>query len=107
MIDLIFRFKDVECAKKSCELNGQDLSGSVLRVDMATATPAERDQKLAVFIGNIPFSVEDDDVRKHFECCGEVKNEDIVKLVYNNHPRDPKQVAAVDRWLLSFRSFMQ
>ena len=60
-------------------MNGQDLSGSVLRVDMATATPAERDQKLAVFIGNIPFSVEEDDVRKHFECCGEVRN-DVMKL---------------------------
>ena len=39
---------------------------------MATATPAERDQKKAVFVGNLPFSVEDDSVRKHFECCGEV-----------------------------------
>lgn len=74
-----FRFKEISSAQKSCELNGQDLSGSVLRVDMATATPAERDQKLAVFIGNIPFSVEEDDVRKHFECCGEVRN-DVMKL---------------------------
>ena len=54
-------------------MNGNDLKGSVIRVDMATATPAERDQKKAVFVGNLPFSVEDDDVRKHFECCGEVK----------------------------------
>jgi hypothetical protein len=29
-----------------------------------------------------------------------------VKLVYNDHPRDPKLVAAVDRWLLFRGSFM-
>jgi len=39
-----FRFEEVESAVKSCELNGFELEGNVVRVDMATATPAEKDQ---------------------------------------------------------------
>ena len=53
-------------------MNGSDLSGCVIRVDMATATPAERDQKRAIFVGNLPFDVEDDQIREHFEDCGKV-----------------------------------
>jgi hypothetical protein len=43
-ICIFFRFEEVESAVKSCELNGFELEGNVVRVDMATATPAEKDQ---------------------------------------------------------------
>ncbi len=34
------------------------------------------------------------------ESTNENINENTVKLVYNEHPRDPEFVAVIDRWLL-------
>ena len=49
---------------------------------MATAEPAERDQKRAIFVGNLPFDIEDDDVRDHFIDCGKVNHNSVLRTFY-------------------------
>jgi len=38
--------------------------------------------------------------------CSETNNGEKYTVVYNDHPRDPKLVAVVDRWSLFIGSFV-
>jgi len=82
-INAYVRFKEKESALKSCQLNGTDFDSHVLRVDMAlkdggqdsktmTNGSATHDQSKSIFLGNLHFGIEEDQVRKHFQACGEI-----------------------------------
>ena len=57
-------FETEEDAQKSLELNGHILDGRHLRVDTATPT---KDNKRSVFVGNLPFTADEEKVRTAFE----------------------------------------
>jgi nucleolar protein 12 len=61
-----------ESAENALSLNGTELEGLHIRVDMAATSKKKHDHKHSVFIGNLPFGVEEELVRKHFEVCGDV-----------------------------------
>ncbi|CAF5024228.1 unnamed protein product, partial [Rotaria magnacalcarata] len=66
---------------KSLEMkNGHLYKEHHLRVDVAhdLDTNTKHDHKRSIFIGNLPFDANDDDVWKVFEECGEI---DSVRLV--------------------------
>jgi len=78
-------FKDAESAAKAAkDGNGAQLQGKVLRCDMAT-TPGKHedlshgDHRKGVFVGNLPFDVEEDQLRRHFDGCGEISNVRVVR----------------------------
>ena len=76
------RFTELESAQKSLKLNGSTLDDKVIRVDIAFK-PAKEDSKVdqsrAVFVGNVPFDVTEDDVIAHFSKCGKIDNVRIVR----------------------------
>ena len=51
----------------------------VIRVDLASDGAKKRDQSLGVFVGNLPFAIEENDVWKHFAKCGEIQDVRIVR----------------------------
>lgn len=71
-------FKEEESANKAVEKNGFVLDGLHLRVDIA-ASSDKHEKKKSIFIGNLPFDVNEDEIRKHIEDCGAVVNVRIVR----------------------------
>ena len=72
----------------SCILNGTEIDSHIIRVDIAgvgksVATSdgknSQHDQGKAVFIGNVRFNEEEDNVRKHFKKCGTITNVRLVR----------------------------
>jgi nucleolar protein 12 len=82
------RYANIDDTKKSLALNGHILAGHTLRVDLVVkdgtcnidvASKKEHDQSKAVFVGNLGFSVEEDEVRQHFSRCGLISDVRIVR----------------------------
>ncbi|KAJ1066332.1 hypothetical protein K5549_003072 [Capra hircus] len=71
-------FKDESAATKALERNGaQFADGFRVRVDLATET-SSRDKR-SIFVGNLPYKVEESAVEKHFLACGNVVAVRIVR----------------------------
>ncbi|CAF3300941.1 unnamed protein product [Rotaria socialis] len=79
-ITAYIRFTDETEAEDATSLNGHLYKEHHLRVDVAhdLDTNSKHDHKRSIFIGNLPFDANDDDVWKAFEECGEI---DSVRLV--------------------------
>jgi len=86
-VNAYIRFKDVDSARKSCKLNGTEIDSHVIRVDIAgkgkldkdEGKGPEHDQSKAVFLGNVKFNEQEDNIRKHFEKCGHIIDVRIVR----------------------------
>lgn len=97
-INAYVRFKERESALKSCQLNGTEFDAHVIRVDIAMKTGAgktgqagaegsaketnssvQHDQSKSIFLGNLNFGVQEDQVRKHFQMCGEIVDVRLIR----------------------------
>jgi len=86
-VNAYIRFKDIESARQSCKLNGSELDSHVIRVDIAGKGKSgkddtkiqEHDQTKAVFLGNVKFNEQEDNIRKHFEKCGKITDVRLVR----------------------------
>ena len=84
---IVLNFQDVDSARKSCKLNGTEIDSHVIRVDIAgkgkldkdEGKGPEHDQSKAVFLGNVKFNEQEDNIRKHFEKCGHIIDVRIVR----------------------------
>ncbi|XP_062938748.1 RNA-binding protein 34 [Cynocephalus volans] len=71
-------FKDESAATKALKRNGAQIAdGFRIRVDLASET-SSRDKR-SVFVGNLPYKVEESAVEKHFLDCGSVVAVRIVR----------------------------
>lgn len=77
------RFKNEEAAHESLKMNGQTaFDDRTLRVDLSVPkddSGAKHDQSKAIFVGNLGFAVDEEDVQKHFAKCGKIANVRIVR----------------------------
>lgn len=77
------RFEDEDSAQKSLAMNGEKFLDHVIRVDLASNCnkdpTSSLDQSKAIFVGNLGFALEEDEVREHFERCGKIVNVRIVR----------------------------
>jgi len=93
-INAYVRFKDKECAIKSCQLNGSEFDSHVIRVDMAMKPPptaadgndpqqpqttSQHDQSKSIFLGNLHYGIQEDQVRQHFRDCGEILDVRLIR----------------------------
>ncbi len=53
------------------------VDGHHLRVD--DADKKELDFTKTIFVGNLPFKISDEQLRSHFEQCGEIKNVRVIR----------------------------
>ncbi|EDL11822.1 RNA-binding protein 34 isoform 1 [Mus musculus] len=71
-------FKDESAAAKALQRNGAQIAeGFRIRVDLASET-ASRDKR-SVFVGNLPYKIEDSALEEHFLDCGSIVAVRIVR----------------------------
>uniref|UniRef100_A0A8D0HGB4 RNA binding motif protein 34 n=1 Tax=Sphenodon punctatus TaxID=8508 RepID=A0A8D0HGB4_SPHPU len=72
-------FKEENAAAQALKRNGTQIaSGFHIRVDLASKS-SSHDNKRSVFVGNLPYDIEDDAMRDHFYACGNVVGVRIVR----------------------------
>lgn len=77
---VVFSLEDE--AEKSLKLNGRLLNGRHLRVDLVSKKNMERKHKetqLSVFVGNLPFTADEEKLRSCFSNCGDVESVRIIR----------------------------
>ncbi|KAJ2889750.1 Nucleolar protein 12, partial [Coemansia aciculifera] len=74
-------FIEEDAAKKAIELNGTEFRDRHIRVDMAS-NDKNHDMRRSVFVGNLDFAADEEELWKHFGTCGTVENVRVI--------RDPK-----------------
>uniref|UniRef100_A0A6V7MBB1 RRM domain-containing protein n=1 Tax=Bracon brevicornis TaxID=1563983 RepID=A0A6V7MBB1_9HYME len=70
-------FKNADSVGKALEMNGKKLGGNWLRVDKIGVVRDPHPEK-SIFIGNVPYDVEDNDLWTLFSDCGKI---DYVRTV--------------------------
>ncbi|CDS08395.1 hypothetical protein LRAMOSA09758 [Lichtheimia ramosa] len=71
-------YKSKESADKALAMNGQLFMDKHLRVDNA-ANPKPYDRKRSVFVGNLPFDAEEEELWEFFADCGAIDNVRLVR----------------------------
>lgn len=75
-------YKSQESAKKALNMGGKLFEGNYVNVSIVADSGKQRDQKKAVFIGNLKFGIDNNIIWKHFGECGEIESVHLI--------RDPK-----------------
>ena len=79
-VNAYVRFKEVQSVEKSLEMNGFEVEGHVLRVDKVQAdNNNSNNPKKSVFIGNLAFNLEEDELRRHFSSCGSIESVRLIR----------------------------
>ncbi|XP_046740791.1 RNA-binding protein 34-like [Diprion similis] len=73
------RYHAEDAAKKALSMNGHKFNEFFLRVDLVSGDGPKPDQKKAVFLGNLPFKIDDNSIWSHFEDCGKILSVRIVR----------------------------
>ena len=71
-------YAEEESARKALELNGASVGDRHIRVDMATGG-REHVHERSVFVGGLPYGVDDEDFRTAFEKYGDVESVRVVR----------------------------
>lgn len=77
-LNAYIRFADSSMMEAALEVNGVEFLGKHLRVDKAVPNK-ERNTKNSVFVANLSFEVEDEDLHAHFARCGEIESVRVVR----------------------------
>ncbi len=76
---VLFSSKD-EAVKATQELNQVVVGDKHLRVDLDGKSDAEKnDFETTIFIGNLPYVINEEDLRAHFEDCGKILNVRVIR----------------------------
>ncbi|KAJ2358204.1 Nucleolar protein 12 [Coemansia erecta] len=89
-------YTEEESAKKALELNGTEFQDKHIRVDLAN-NDKEHDMKRSVFVGNLDFAAEEEDLWRHFGTCGAVSNVRIIRDSKTNLGKGFAYVQFADR----------
>ncbi|XP_070806893.1 RNA-binding protein 34 [Pituophis catenifer annectens] len=72
-------FKEESAANNALKCNGTEItSGFHIRVDLASKSTCH-DNKRSIFVGNLPYEIDDETLRNHFLECGNVTGVRIVR----------------------------
>ncbi|KAI7825888.1 hypothetical protein BX661DRAFT_184351 [Kickxella alabastrina] len=72
-----------ESATKALELNGTVFQEKHLRIDLASNAKAH-DSKRSIFVGNLDFAAQEEELWTHFGTCGTVENVRIIRDARTN-----------------------
>ncbi|GBP77023.1 RNA-binding protein 34 [Eumeta japonica] len=77
-VNVYVKFKEPSSVEKALSENNTVLGDCHLRVNRSDTTGAY-DPRRALFVGNLPFAVEDETLRAKFEKCGEIVSVRIIR----------------------------
>ncbi|KAI8379377.1 uncharacterized protein BYT42DRAFT_644659 [Radiomyces spectabilis] len=89
-------YKEKEAVNKAVAMNGQIFMEKHLRVD-SVAAPKPHDRKRSVFLGSLPFDVQEEELWAFFKDCGEVESVRVVRDKSTNIGKGIGYVQFVDR----------
>ncbi|XP_068625484.1 uncharacterized protein [Battus philenor] len=95
-VNVYVKFRDPSSVNEALAENGTVLNDHHLRVTRSDCTGSEHDPKCSVFIGNLPFAMEDEALQQKFQQCGEI---DSVRII-----RDKKTNAGKGFGYVNFKS---
>ena len=72
------RMSTVEEAEAACVLNGSDVNGFTMRVDLSLKNKTH-DNKKSIFLGNLHYKTKEEDVRRLFSKIGDVENVRLIR----------------------------
>ena len=72
------RMTTVEEAEAACGLNGSNVDGFTIRVDLSLKNKSH-DNKKSIFLGNLHFKTKEEDVRRLFSKCGDIENVRLIR----------------------------
>ncbi|CAD0205386.1 unnamed protein product [Chrysodeixis includens] len=78
-VNVYIKYVDAESVDKALSENNTVLNEHHLRVSRSASTGAEHDPRCSVFIGNLPFAMEDDALRAKFHKCGAIESVRIIR----------------------------
>ncbi|XP_025419852.1 RNA-binding protein 34 [Sipha flava] len=87
------RFKTVEEAQRALVLNATTFEGHTIRVDMALNSGHKQNKNKGIFIGNLPYNIQEDEIWEFFNDCGIIS---AVRLVRDNATGVSKGFGYVD-----------
>ncbi|VVC29724.1 Hypothetical protein CINCED_3A018490 [Cinara cedri] len=73
------RFKTKDAAQKALCLNSTKFEEHTIRVDMSLNTDHKQNKKKAIFIGNLPYGIQEDEIWEFFRECGVVSAVRVVR----------------------------
>jgi nucleolar protein 12 len=71
-------YKEVAFARAALELNGSVVLDRHIRVD-SVAHPGKQDTRRCVFVGNLDFEAQEENLWRHFGACGKVEYVRVVR----------------------------
>uniref|UniRef100_A0A1B6KSC6 RRM domain-containing protein n=1 Tax=Graphocephala atropunctata TaxID=36148 RepID=A0A1B6KSC6_9HEMI len=77
-INAYVKFKTMESCKSALIMNGELFEGHHLRVTLAE-DEGKCDSKKSIFLGNLAFNIQDDDLWQAFEDCGPINSIRVVR----------------------------
>ncbi|XP_063896213.1 uncharacterized protein LOC110376046 isoform X2 [Helicoverpa armigera] len=78
-VNVYIKYADEASVEKAVSENNTLLNENHLRVSRSSSTGAEHDPRCSVFIGNLPFAMEDEALREKFEKCGAIHSVRIIR----------------------------
>ncbi|CAG5020858.1 unnamed protein product [Parnassius apollo] len=78
-VNVYVKFRDESSVNEALAENGTVLNDNHLRVTRSDCTGSEHDPKCSIFIGNIPFALEDEALQQKFQQCGEIVSVRIIR----------------------------
>ncbi|KPI93657.1 RNA-binding protein 34 [Papilio xuthus] len=78
-VNVYVKFRDASSVNEALAENGTVLNDHHLRVTRSDSTGSEHDPKCSVFIGNLPFALEDEALQQKFQQCGEIESVRIIR----------------------------
>ncbi|XP_045780709.1 nucleolar protein 12-like isoform X2 [Maniola jurtina] len=78
-VHVYIRFSTALAVEKALVENNTVLNGCHLRVQPSESSGVPHDPKCSIFVGNIPFTLEDEALRGKFEKCGDIESVRIVR----------------------------
>ncbi|KAK6635895.1 hypothetical protein RUM44_001149 [Polyplax serrata] len=86
------KFKSEDSVNAAVAANGMVIDGHHLRIDLPDSS-GERDVNKAIFVGGLPFDIEDDELWEFFENCGQIKS---VRVIRDSHTSMGKGIGYVN-----------
>lgn len=71
-------YKEEESAQKALKLNGKEVDGFHIRVDISN-NAKKHNKDSTVFVGNLTYDITEDDLWDHFQDCGEIENVRVIR----------------------------
>ncbi|XP_069117713.1 RNA-binding protein 34-like isoform X2 [Argopecten irradians] len=71
-------FEEEKSAQKALKLNGREVEGRHIRVDLSSKDQ-EHNHKCSVFVGNLDFRIDEEEIWNHFTDCGDIVSVRIIR----------------------------